>query len=151
MYTAMQDTSMKRRHAAKPADSFSYQTMTPPPPNNSAILTNATIIKAVMSSATEVELGALYLNAKEATYLCQILQEMGHPQPCTPIQTDNTMAAGVINYKIQPKCTKAMGMRFHWLRGCKVQRQIKIIWRPGKTNLAKILHKASPTCSPCQC
>jgi hypothetical protein len=34
------------------------------PHNNGAILTNATIIKAVMSSAAEAELGALYLNAK---------------------------------------------------------------------------------------
>jgi hypothetical protein len=33
------------------------------PPNNGAILTIATIIKAVMSSAAEAELGALYLNA----------------------------------------------------------------------------------------
>jgi hypothetical protein len=62
------------------------------PPNNGAILTNATIIKAVMSSAAEAELGALYLNAKEATYLRQILQEMGHPQPLTPIQTNNMTA-----------------------------------------------------------
>ncbi len=33
------------------------------PPNNGAILTIATIIKAVMSSTVEAELGALYLNA----------------------------------------------------------------------------------------
>jgi hypothetical protein len=39
------------------------------PPNNDAILTNATIIKAVMASAAEAELGALYLNAKEVVYL----------------------------------------------------------------------------------
>ena len=70
-----------------------------PPHNNGAILTNATIIKAVMSSAAEAELGALYLNAKEAIYICQILHEMGHPQPHTPIQTDNTMAEGVIKKK----------------------------------------------------
>jgi hypothetical protein len=71
-----------------------------PPHNNGAILTNATIIKAVMSSAAEAELGALYLNAKEAIYLRQIFHEMGHPQPHTPIQTDNTMAEGVIKKKI---------------------------------------------------
>jgi hypothetical protein len=59
------------------------------PPNNGAILTVATIIKAVMSSAAEAELGALYLNAKEAVYIQQILTKMGHPQPKTPIQTDN--------------------------------------------------------------
>ncbi len=39
------------------------------PPNNGAILTFATIIKAVMSLAAEAELGALYLYAKEAAYL----------------------------------------------------------------------------------
>ncbi len=80
------------------------------PPNNGAILTNVTIIKAVMSLAAEAELGALYLNAKEAVYLQQILEKMGHPQPKTPMQTDNTTAEGVINKKIQPKCTKAMDM-----------------------------------------
>jgi hypothetical protein len=37
-------------------------------------MTNATIIKAVMSSAAEAELGALFLNAKEGVYLRQIHQ-----------------------------------------------------------------------------
>jgi hypothetical protein len=45
-----------------------------------------------MASAAKAELGALYLNAKEA-----VLIEMGHPQPQTPIQTDNTMAEGMSN------------------------------------------------------
>ncbi len=35
-------------------------------PNNGAILTLATIIKAVMSSAAEAELAAVYLNARGA-------------------------------------------------------------------------------------
>jgi hypothetical protein len=56
-----------------------------------------------MSSAVEAEIGALYLNAKEAIYLRQILFEMGHPQPPTPIQTDNTTAEEVVNNKIHPK------------------------------------------------
>jgi hypothetical protein len=114
------------------------------PPNNGAILTNATIIKAVMSSVAKAELATFYLNAKEAIYLCQILQEMGHPQPRTPIQTDNTMAEVVINNKIQPKCTKAMDMRFHWLRDHEAQGQLRISWRPGKTNLADYFTKHHP-------
>ena len=69
------------------------------PPNNGAIMMNATIIKAVMSSMAEAELGALFLNAKEGVYLRQILTKMGHPQLRTPIQTDNTTAEGVINNK----------------------------------------------------
>jgi hypothetical protein len=47
-------------------------------------------------------------------YIRRMLQEMGHEQPCTPIQMDNSTAEGVINNKIQPKCTKAMDMRFYW-------------------------------------
>ena len=97
-------------------------------------MTNATIIKAVMSSAAEAKLGVLFLNAKEGIlYLRQILTEMGHPQPRTPIQTDNMTAEGVISNKIQPKRTKAMDMRFHWLGDRKAQGQFCIY--PGKTNL----------------
>ena len=69
---------------------------------------------------------------------------MGHPQPKTPIQTDNLMAEGVINNKIQPKRTKAMDMRFHWLRDRESQGQFKIYWRPGKTNLADYFTKHHP-------
>jgi hypothetical protein len=111
------------------------------PPNNGAIMTNATIIKAVMSSAAEAELGALFLNAKKAVYLQQILTKMGHPQPRTPIQTDNMTAEGVINNKIQPKQTKAMDMRFHWLHNQEAQGQFRIYWRPGKSNLADYFTK----------
>ncbi len=76
------------------------------PPNNGTILTTATIIKAVMSSAAEAELGALYINAKEAVYLQQRIDAMGHPQPRTPIQTDNTTAKGVINKKYNRNAPK---------------------------------------------
>jgi hypothetical protein len=34
-------------------------------------------------------------------------------QPPTPLQTDNAMADGVFNGKVQ-KQTKAIDMRFHW-------------------------------------
>ena len=73
------------------------------PPNNGAILNIAHIIKHVMSSATEAELAALYISAREAVYIRIILNEMGHKQPPTPVQTDNSMAEGVINSKVQPK------------------------------------------------
>jgi hypothetical protein len=79
-----------------------------------------------MSSATKVELAALYIMAREAVYIRIILEEMGHKQPPTPIQTDNAMADAVINGKMQPKQTKAMDMRFHWLRDRECQRQFKL-------------------------
>jgi hypothetical protein len=80
------------------------------PPNNGAVLTIAQIINAVMSSAAEAELGALFINAKEAVHMQRILQEMGHIQPRTPIQTDNLTAESVINSRVQPRRTKSMDM-----------------------------------------
>jgi hypothetical protein len=122
-----------------------------PPPNNGAILTNATIIKAVMSSAAEAELGALYLNAKEAIHLHQILHEMGHPQPRTPIQTDNMMAERVIKKINQPKRTKAMDMRFHWLRDHEAQGQLRIFGgrgrQTGRTTSQSITHQLTMSMS----
>jgi hypothetical protein len=105
------------------------------PQNNGAILNIAQIIKAVMSSATEAELGALYINAREAVHIRNILHEMGHPQPPTPMQTDNSTANGVLNNNVQPKRTKAMDMRFHWLRCRMAQAQFRFHWRPGTFNL----------------
>jgi hypothetical protein len=68
-----------------------------------------------MLSATKAELAGLYIMAREAVYIRIILEELDHVQPPTPVQTDNAMADGVINGKVQPKQNKAIGMRFHWL------------------------------------
>ena len=69
---------------------------------------------------------------------------MGHKQPPTPLQTDNSMTDGVINGKITPKRTKAMDMRFHWLRDRECQEQFRIYWRPGKLNYADYWTKHHP-------
>ena len=114
------------------------------PANNGAVLNIAHIIKHVMSSATEAELAALYIMAREAVYIRIILEEMGHKQPPTPLQTDNSMADAVCNGKIQPKRTKAMDMRFHWLRDRECQNQFRIYWRPGKSNYADYWTKHHP-------
>ena len=106
------------------------------PPNNGAVLNISKILKAVMSSAAEAELGALYINAHEAIPMRHLLEEMGHKQPPTPIQTDNSTAHGVVTNNIQPRRTKAMDMRFHWLRCRDSQGQFRYYWRPGPNNLA---------------
>ena len=69
-----------------------------------------------MSSAAEAELGALFINSKQAIPARNTLEEMGHCQPPTPIQTDNTTAIGVVNKNNQMKQTKLMDMQFHWMR-----------------------------------
>jgi len=94
------------------------------PKNNGAVLNISQIIRAVLSSAAEAELGALFINAKAAVSMRQTLEELGHPQPRTPVQTDNATAHALLTNKILPKALKAMDMRYHWLRDRAAQDQI---------------------------
>ena len=55
------------------------------------------ILKLVAASATEAELGPLFLDVQEARILQLTLYEMGHPQPQTPVHVDNTLCVGIIN------------------------------------------------------
>jgi hypothetical protein len=105
------------------------------PHNNDTVLNISQIIKAVMSLAAEAELCALYINVREAVPMCQLLTEIGHIQPRTPIKTDNSTACGVVNSNIQPWQTKAMDMRFHWLCCREAQHQFCFYWAPSKSNL----------------
>jgi hypothetical protein len=83
------------------------------PSKNSAVLNIAQLITAVMSSAAKAELGAFYINAQEAIPMRNVLKEMGHPQPPTPPQTNNSTAVGVVISNIQPRRTNAIDMRFY--------------------------------------
>ena len=64
--------------------------------NNGAVMTLSKIIKHVLSSASEAETAAIFLNCKAALPLRVSLEEMGHPQPKTPVTGDNTTAVGLI-------------------------------------------------------
>jgi hypothetical protein len=48
---------------------------------NGAILIISKILKHVMSSAAEAEIGAVFINAKEGAVLRTTLEELGHTQP----------------------------------------------------------------------
>jgi hypothetical protein len=75
---------------------------------NGAILIVSKVLKHVMPSAAEAEIGAVFINAKEGAVLRTTLEELGHKQPPTPMKTDNTTATGYINGTIKQKRTKAM-------------------------------------------
>ena len=134
----------ERKSRSRAGGHFYLSTDVPYPPNNGAIENIAKVIDSVVSSAAEAELGALFINAREAVHLRRILVEMGHPQPKTPIQTDNSTAEGFINSKIQPKRTKSMDMRFEWLKDRESKNQFRFFWRSGKTNLADYFTKHHP-------
>jgi hypothetical protein len=109
--------------------------------NNGSILATTQIMKAVLSSASKAEIGALFDNTKHATILRTTLEEMGHPQPATPVQTDNSMACGIANDNIKQQRSRAIDMRFYWVRDRVNQGQFHIYWGPGKLNLADYYSK----------
>jgi hypothetical protein len=77
-----------------------------------AILATTAIMQSVLSSASEAEIGALYENTKKAAILRVTLEEMGYPQPATPVQTDNSTACGIANDNIKQQRSRAIDMRF---------------------------------------
>jgi hypothetical protein len=87
-----------------------------PPPFNGAIHIHCSILQAVIASASDAELGALFYNAKDAAMLRATLNEMGHPQPATPIQTDNACVSGIANDTVKQCRFKVIDMRFHWIK-----------------------------------
>jgi hypothetical protein len=79
---------------------------------NGAIFIISKVLKHVMSLAAEAEIGAVFINAKEGAVIRKTLEELGHKHPPTPMETDNTTAAGYSNGTIKQKRTKAMDVRF---------------------------------------
>jgi hypothetical protein len=84
---------------------------------NVSILNVASVIKNVVVSAAESEVGACFHNAQSSAPLRVTLTELGHTQPPTPLQTDNSTAFGILNKTINQKRSKEMDMRYHWLTG----------------------------------
>ena len=73
-------------------------------------MTLAKAIKHVMLSASEVETAALFYNCKAAAPLHVTLAVMGHPQPKTPVTTNNSPAQGLITKTMIPKAAKLYNM-----------------------------------------
>ena len=89
------------------------------PYNNDNVITVSQLINAVVSSAAEAELGALFINCQEDIPYRHTLVEMCHPQPPTPMQTDNTTYLGVAKNNIVSKLLKSMDMGINWLQ-CRI-------------------------------
>ena len=111
---------------------------------NGPLLNLATIIKHVMASAAEAEIAALFANCKEAESLRITLEEMGYKQGATPVETDNTTAAAIVNETCKQIRSKAIDMRFYWVRDRIKQGHFIVYWAPGATNKADYFTKHHP-------
>jgi hypothetical protein len=116
--------------------------------DNGAVAIVSTIIDAVMSSACEAEYAALFLNAKMAEDLRATLEDLGWPQGATVITSDNSAAVGIATGTAKQRRSKAVDMRFDWIRDRVAQGHFSVVWAPGVTNRADFftkLHSAKHT------
>jgi hypothetical protein len=145
----MLGTSTNPTHEAERKDIFyEFDTENGVQQHNGSILTLLTILRMVVASAAEAEIGALFINAKEGVNIWNILKEMGHPQPATPMQTDNTTAHVIMRRTCKQQRSKAKDMRFYWVRDRAQQGQFDIGWGPSAQNLGDYFTKHHPPCPP---
>jgi hypothetical protein len=95
---------------------------------NGSFLTVASVIKNMVPSAAESEVGACFQNAQSGAPLRVTLTELGHIQPPTPLRTDNSTAFGILNETFKQKRSKAMDMSYHWLTDRVRQKQFDVYW-----------------------
>jgi hypothetical protein len=104
--------------------------------NQGGVLNQTGIMRNVMSSAAEAEICAQFINEKEGIILRITLDEMGWPQPATPLQLDNSTAHGLATNTITQKRSRAIDMRFYWIQDREEQGQFASYWAPAALNKA---------------
>ena len=105
-----------------------HPNITKHPKLNGTILVECKTLRHVVSSSAESEVAGIYHNSGIAIPVRQTLQALNHPQPPTPLKTDNSTATGFVYDNIQQKQSKAWDMSYYWLRDRQTQQQFNIFW-----------------------
>jgi hypothetical protein len=91
---------------------------------NGIFFTLCAILRFIVASAVEAELGALFLNCKQATIFQLMLEEMGHPQPPTPVHCNNSTTVGIANNTVKQQRSCSMEMHFFWVEDAVEQKKM---------------------------
>jgi hypothetical protein len=111
---------------------------------NGPIFCTSKIISCVVSSVAEAEFGAAFQNAQKAAEFRNTLHELGYSQQPTTIMIDNTVAEGLAADTINAKRSKAMDVRFFWLRDRLRQGQFAVKHLAGRWNISDFFTKSLP-------
>jgi hypothetical protein len=113
----------------------------PHPPLNRAVHVISNIMRNVLASAAKAEVGALFQNGQEACPLRNTLNDMGWPQPATPIQTDNAVTNGIANGTVKQHRSRIIDMRFYWMdTGPRPSRTVPHPLEARNSQLSRLLH-----------
>ena len=83
-------------------------------------------------------------NGKTAITLLITLRELGFTQPPTPIKTYNSAAEGIVTATVRQKRSKAMDMRFYWMKDRVKQKDFLFIGKQESTNMGDYFRKHHP-------
>jgi hypothetical protein len=108
---------------------------------NGTIHAISSIIPCVVASAAEAEYAAVFAGAQHGAYLSTVLTDLGYPQDPIIIMADNTTAIGIATDSIKQRRSKAVDMRFHWVRDRTRQGQFTIAYINTNENLADYFTK----------
>jgi len=112
---------------------------------NGAILNPTHVLKLVATSAADAEIGAAFVNCKEAIPLRITTAEMGYIQPPTEVTLDNTTAVNFINQNLKQQRTKTIDMRYYyWLQDQQTEQHFKFTWKQSQYNKADYFTKHHP-------
>ncbi len=111
---------------------------------NAPILVECKTLRNVVASAAEAETGGLFHNAQNIMHIRHLLHSIGHPQPPTPLKTDNNTASAFVNKTLRQRKSKSWDMRYHWLRDRELQRLLRVFWDRGIHNDADYFTKHHP-------
>ena len=126
------------------SDKPAHSNAVPAPRPNGAVLVVCRTLRGVLASAAETETGGVFHNANTAIILRRALEALGHPQPPTPLRTDNSVANSFVHSNIKQRRSKTWDMRWNWLRDKSLHKQIQVYWGPGKENEADYFTKHHP-------
>ena len=116
----------------------------PNPKPNGPILTECKTIRNIVASAAETETAGVFGNAQQAIVIRRALIELNHPQPPTPLKTDNSTTYGFVHANLRQKKSKTWDMRWNWLRDRSLHQQLNIYWDKGINNDADYFTKHHP-------
>ena len=102
-------------------------------------------IPTVCAAVSEAEYAALFINAQHGAWERTVLAALGYPQAVsTRIETDNETAKGIAQGTCKMKRSKAIAMRYHWIRDRVSCGEFTVFWAKGKQNLADFFTKPQP-------
>ena len=86
-------------------------------------------------------MGALFYNCQDGTILRLSLEELGHPQPPTPVHCDNSTAVAIANDTVKKQRSRSMEKNFFWVTNQVELGNFHVTWHPGQETLADYFTK----------